>query len=88
MMMAHEDPKKMMMAVADGCGRERAMALRWRYQGSDGGEAPGPDITFDDQADAEEWLGREWPGLLGGGVAAVTLLDGTSVVYGPMSLRP
>jgi hypothetical protein len=64
------------------------MALRWRYQHSDGGQAPGPDVTFDDQADAEEWLDVEWPGLLNSGVAAVTLLDGENEVYGPMSLRP
>ncbi|MGA9310779.1 MAG: hypothetical protein WBV74_10460 [Pseudonocardiaceae bacterium] len=64
------------------------MALRWRYQGMPGGQAPGPDITFSDQADAEEWLSLEWQNLLDGGVGAVTLLDGESVVYGPMSLRP
>ncbi|MBA2471405.1 MAG: hypothetical protein DLM61_08590 [Pseudonocardiales bacterium] len=64
------------------------MALRWRYQGSDGGQAPGPVITFNDQTDAEQWLGCEWQGLLDDGVEAVTLLDGESVVYGPMSLRP
>lgn len=64
------------------------MALRWRYQDLDGGQVSGPDVVFDDQADAEDWLSREWPGLLEGGVAAVTLLDGMSVVYGPMSLRP
>ncbi|MGB6161527.1 MAG: hypothetical protein WCF33_11930 [Pseudonocardiaceae bacterium] len=64
------------------------MALRWLYQDLDGDQAAGPTITFPDQADAEEWLGREWPGLLDGGVVAVTLLDGESVVYGPMSLRP
>lgn len=64
------------------------MGLRWRYQDVDGGRAPGPAVTFGDQQDAEEWLGREWQGLLEGGVAEVTLLDGESVVYGPMSLRP
>ena len=64
------------------------MTFRWRYQGSGGGQAFGPDITFDDQADAEEWLEREWSTLLQGGVAAVTLLDGEDEVYGPMSLRP
>jgi len=53
-----------------------------------GGQAPGPEITFSDQADAEEWLSFEWQNLLDGGVGAVTLLDGESVVYGPMSLRP
>lgn len=64
------------------------MALWWRYQDLDGGQVNGPDLVFDDQSDAEDWLAREWPGLLDGGVAAVTLLDGVSVVYGPMSLQP
>jgi hypothetical protein len=64
------------------------MALRWQYQDLDGGQAPGPGMTFNDQTDAEQWLGCEWQGLLDDGVAAVTLLDGESVVYGPMSLRP
>ena len=64
------------------------MVLRWRYQSLDGRSAPGPDITFDDQAAAEQWLNDEWPGLLDAGVEAVSLLDGESVVYGPMSLRP
>ena len=64
------------------------MTIRWRYQDRAGGQAAGPDITFNDQEDAEEWLGREWPTLLEGGVAAVTLLDGEDEVYGPMSLRP
>jgi hypothetical protein len=54
----------------------------------DGGQAPGPGITFNDQTDAEQWLGGEWQELVDDGVAAVTLLDGESVVYGPMSLRP
>ncbi|MGH3550201.1 MAG: hypothetical protein ACRDQU_19230 [Pseudonocardiaceae bacterium] len=64
------------------------MTLRWRYQDLAGGHAPGPDITFDVQSDAERWLSGEWQDLLDGGIAAVTLLDGESVVYGPMSLRP
>ncbi|MGH3751191.1 MAG: hypothetical protein ACRDRP_00580 [Pseudonocardiaceae bacterium] len=64
------------------------MSLRWRYQDRDGDPASGPDITFEDQADAEEWLGREWSALLDRGVAAVTLLDGLDEVYGPMSLQP
>ncbi|MGH3711234.1 MAG: hypothetical protein ACRDRQ_24705 [Pseudonocardiaceae bacterium] len=64
------------------------MAIRWRYQGPDGRAASGPDIAFEDQDDAEKWLGREWSGLLADGVEAITLLDGEDVVYGPMSLRP
>ena len=64
------------------------MALRWRYQSVHGSQATGPDIAFGDQADAEEWLSLQWQNLLDGGVASVTLLDGESVLYGPMSLRP
>ncbi|MFN2496047.1 MAG: hypothetical protein ABR608_09090 [Pseudonocardiaceae bacterium] len=68
--------------------RERAMVLRWRYEGYDGALVPGPEVSFEDQADAEEWLGGAWPGLLAGGVERVTLLDGVREIYGPMSLRP
>lgn len=64
------------------------MSLRWRYLDADGGQAPGPDVTFEDQTDAEEWLGLQWQNLLDGGVLAVTLVAGESVVYGPMSLQP
>jgi hypothetical protein len=63
------------------------MVLRWRYEGLDGAPVPGPEAIFDDQADAEEWLGRRWPELLDGGVEQVTLLDGAEELYGPMSLR-
>jgi hypothetical protein len=64
------------------------MTLRWQYLDSDGRQAMGPDLTFDNQDDAEQWLSREWEAMLDGGVAAVSLLAGESVVYGPMSLRP
>ena len=64
------------------------MTLRWRYLDSDGHQATGPDLTFDNQDDAELWLSREWETLLDRGVAAVSLLVGESVVYGPMSLQP
>lgn len=64
------------------------MALRWRYEDSHGAPVPGPEITFEDQLDAEDWLSREWRDLLAGGVEAVTLLDGAEELYGPMSLRP
>jgi hypothetical protein len=64
------------------------MAVRWRYEDAGGGPAAGPDVSFDDQIDAEEWLGRQWQDLLDSGVEAVTLLDGHDEVYGPMSLRP
>jgi hypothetical protein len=65
-----------------------SMTYRWRYLDSGGGPAPGPDVTFSDQADAEQWLGREWETLLDRGVEAVSLLAGDSVMYGPMDLQP
>lgn len=64
------------------------MTWQWRYLDPDGDPAPGPDITFDDQAGAEQWLQREWETLADGGVATVRLLAGKSVVYGPMKLQP
>ncbi|MGB3186670.1 MAG: hypothetical protein WBG36_07560 [Ornithinimicrobium sp.] len=41
---------------------------------------------FPTQAEAEAWLGDEWPALVQEGVAAVTLMCGGDRVYGPMSL--
>jgi hypothetical protein len=70
----------------------------WRYERADGEpvstRADGEPMTtdalgsFPTQSDAESWLGEEWRGLLAGGVARVTLLEGDRVVYGPMSLDP
>jgi hypothetical protein len=64
------------------------MTFRWRYLDSGGRPAPGPDVTFSNRDAAEQWLSREWEALLDGGVAAVSLLAGEAVVYGPMSLQP
>lgn len=47
-----------------------------------------PSPAFPAQADAESWVGEEWPDLAEAGVAAVTLLEEDREVYGPMSLRP
>jgi len=63
------------------------MSWRWRYLDSDGAHAAGPDVTFDNQDEAQRWLSGEWEALLASGVAAVSLLAGESVVYGPMSLQ-
>ncbi|WP_040161830.1 SGNH/GDSL hydrolase family protein [Nigerium massiliense] len=55
------------------------------------GDAVNPSYRsgeFPTQADAEAWLTESFDDLLEDGVEAVTLLDGDSVVYGPMSLRP
>jgi hypothetical protein len=42
----------------------------------------------ENQGDAESWLGEHWRELLSRGVAAVTLFDGETRVYGPMALEP
>lgn len=63
------------------------MSFRWRYLTDSGTDHAGPAQTFVDQTEAESWLSDEWPALLDAGIGAVTLLDGDSEVYGPMSLR-
>jgi hypothetical protein len=68
------------------------MAWSWRYEAADGetvtpAEAPRGD-GFPTQSDAETWLGENWRELLSAGVEQVSLLDGDSVVYAGMSLRP
>ncbi|MGQ0623527.1 MAG: hypothetical protein ACT4PP_02550 [Sporichthyaceae bacterium] len=67
------------------------MAWSWRYEKSDGSEVipvAGSIPAFPTQADAESWIGEIWRELVGQGVDAVTLLEGTAKVYGPMSLHP
>ncbi|PWW58322.1 hypothetical protein [Actinokineospora spheciospongiae] len=63
------------------------MSFSWRYEDTTGGPVPGPAVTFDDQAEAEDWFSTTWPDLLESGVKQVTLLDGETEVYGPMGLR-
>ncbi len=43
-------------------------------------------VVIDNQGDAESWLGEHWRDLLERGVATVSLLQGSTVVYGPMGL--
>lgn len=43
---------------------------------------------FDSQEAAEEWLSLFFDDLVDIGVTDVTLMEGTRVVYGPMSLLP
>jgi hypothetical protein len=63
----------------------------WTYAGPDGAAVTPPSAPsrgFPTQADAESWVGEAWRSLLDEGVDAVTLHEGDTVVYGPMSLRP
>lgn len=65
------------------------MAWTWRAQKFDGATVEGAPIpTFDNQSDAESWVGDEFEQLLAQGVDTVTLLDGDRVVYANMSLHP
>ncbi len=45
-----------------------------------------PRSEFPTRSDAESWLGEAYPDLADDGVAAVTLVEGETDVYGPMSL--
>ena len=63
----------------------------WTYLDADGATLTGgelPASVFPSQGEAESWLGEEWHALAAQGVEAVTLLEGDTEVYGPMSLRP
>jgi hypothetical protein len=62
---------------------------RWDLSGPDGAPVPGQESPgFPTQSEAESWIGEQWPLLVEDGVDAVTLREGDTVVYGPMSLRP
>ncbi|MDF9715708.1 hypothetical protein INN71_09840 [Nocardioides sp. ChNu-153] len=64
----------------------------WRLEDAAGGEVsvtgPLADQRFAAQADAESWVGEEFPALAEQGVDAVVLFEGERRVYGPMSLHP
>lgn len=63
---------------------------RWSATGPDGQEMTEglPKGEFPTQEDAEQFLREEWDVYAAEGATAVTLLRGTEVVYGPMSLEP
>lgn len=65
------------------------MAWTWRYEDREGTALPTQKSpSFDNQSDAESWVGESWRELLSGGVDQVTLLEGDAVVYEAMSLHP
>jgi len=64
------------------------VSFQWRYENASGDVVDGPDVTFEDQAEAEEWFSTTWSDLLPQGVDQVVLLEGETEVYGPMSLHP
>ncbi len=63
------------------------MSWTWRYEDAAGATLDVPDAeSFESRSDAESWLGENFGDLAGDGVVAVTLFDGETKVYGPMSL--
>ncbi|MGI8721788.1 MAG: hypothetical protein ACR2JG_06120 [Geodermatophilaceae bacterium] len=63
------------------------MDWTWRYEDEEGAtlDAPEPE-AFESRSDAESWLGENFAELAEDGVVAVTLFDGETKIYGPMSL--
>jgi len=82
------------LRVDDGRPYRGAMSSApwtWTYADADGADVTPPSAPtrgFPTQADAESWVGEAWHELLDQGVDSVTLLEGDTRVYGPMSLRP
>lgn len=63
------------------------MPWTWRLETVDGAALSEPASPAQpSQSDAESWLGEHWRELSDAGVVQVTLLDGGTQVYGPMSL--
>ena len=63
----------------------------WQYDDASGTQVepasyPEGGPYFPSQSDAESWVGEVWRELADEGVAAVTLLEESRVVYGPMGL--
>lgn len=62
-------------------------SYRWRLEDADGKPLPSDHtVPFPTQADAEAWFAESWEDLAGAGVAQVSLLRESEVVYGPMPL--
>ena len=63
------------------------MAWVWVLEDVDGNELTAVSSpAHQNQSDAESWLGEQWRALAADGVAAATLFDGETKVYGPMPL--
>jgi hypothetical protein len=67
------------------------MSWHWRLEDPSGSTldpaAVGVEVPeYDNQGDAESWLGENWRELLDRGVATVTLFEDDRKAYGPMGL--
>jgi hypothetical protein len=67
------------------------MTWTWQFEKADGSVAPGrglPKESFASQSDAETWIGEHWRVLADLGVDQISLLNDSTIEYGPMSLAP
>lgn len=66
------------------------MGWTWTLQSNDDAkDLSGIEVPeFEDQADAETWVGDRWQELLEQGVDSVTLVENDEVIYSGMSLHP
>ncbi|PRZ41343.1 hypothetical protein CLV47_11070 [Antricoccus suffuscus] len=65
------------------------MSWTWRLEAKSDKQFDSIEVpAFDNQSDAETWIGDEWQTLLDHGVDAVTLLEGDRIEYSDMSLHP
>jgi hypothetical protein len=71
---------------SDGSVDDVGPSWRWLFADEAGIAMAEPDVTFDSQREAEDWLREQFAELSDDGVAAVTLMDGEHAVYGPMFL--
>lgn len=60
----------------------------WLFADEAGVVIGGPDVAFESQQAAEDWLGEQFDELAAAGIATVSLLDGEHSAYGPMFLAP
>lgn len=67
------------------------MSWTWEFLDQDGSTTTGTDpglaeLRFENQSDAETWLGANYPELVDQNVAQVNLRHNENLIYGPMSL--
>lgn len=67
---------------------DEPLTWRWLFADQAGIVMTEPDVAFDSQEAAEDWLRDEFEELAEEGIATVTLMDGEHAVYGPMYLTP
>ena len=65
------------------------MTWTWQLESNDSKDLSAVDVPgFEDQGEAEAWIGDRWQELLEQGVDSVTLVEDDEVIYTGMSLHP